>query len=79
LDEELEMAQTDQAQQTAKRPDREGKSALAGWVATDGYFAVHELLLRLSRERGAKVTMQQAVVEAMNDYGRKHGTELNLS
>lgn len=65
--------------QRVSRPGREGKTTLAAWVSKDGAFVFQELLLRLSRERGTRVTMQEAVTEAINDYGRKHGMEINLS
>jgi hypothetical protein len=73
------MAKADELQKAPRRPDREGRSALAAWVNREGFFTFQELLLRLSRERGAKITIQDALVEAMNDFGRKHGIDLNLS
>lgn len=45
---------------------------VAAWITTDAFYAIKELLLKLSRDRGSKVTMQEALTEALVDYSAKH-------
>ncbi len=59
-----------------KQPSRDGKMQVAGYMPKDSVFALQELLLRLSRDRGERVTMQEAIAEALSDFGRKHGVKI---
>lgn len=55
-----------------KSQTRGNKIMVAAWITTDAFYAIKELLLKLSRDRGSKVTMQEALTEALVDYSAKH-------
>jgi hypothetical protein len=46
---------------------------IAGHFAPDVSFAVHELCGKLTRQNGKRVTVQQALAEALTDWFTKHG------
>ena len=51
---------------------------IGAYADKDGLYTVQEVLLKLSRERRAKVTMQEAIIEALTDFCKKHGVEVKL-
>lgn len=63
----------------SRGPGREGKSMIGAYVDKGALYTIQELLLRLSRDRGERVTMQEALTEALGDFCRKHGVELKLT
>jgi hypothetical protein len=48
---------------------------IAGHFAADVSFAVHELCGKLTRQNGKRVTVQQALAEALADWFAKHGAQ----
>ena len=67
------------AQTESKRPTgRAGKTMIGAYVDKDALYTLQELLLRLSRERQAKVTMQDAISEALVQFAKGHGVTLKL-
>ena len=58
---------------TANRSSREGMTNIASWFPMAVKFQLDELQLRLSRERGKKVTLTQLQAEAYNDIFKKYG------
>ena len=62
-----------------KPKGRAGQTMIGAYVDRDKAFTLQEFLLRISRERGQRVTMQKAIVEALNDYCAKHGVTIELS
>lgn len=72
------MSMTEESQ--GKRASgRAGKTMIGAYVEKDAVYTIQELLLRLSRERGERVTMQEAIVEALTDYCKKHGLDFKVS
>ncbi|MGO9005295.1 MAG: hypothetical protein ACLQB4_05965 [Beijerinckiaceae bacterium] len=63
---------------TKTKAGREGKTMIGAYADKDGVYTVQEVLLKLSRERREKVTMQEAIVEALTDFCKKHGVEVRL-
>ncbi len=59
-----------------KQRNREGKSLVSAYLPKNAFFTLHEVLMQLSRKRGEKVTIQEALTEALTDYCQKHGVEL---
>ena len=55
---------------------REGKMQIGGFFDIVDVYTLQELLLRESRERRSKKTMQQALEEMLVDYCAKHGVKL---
>jgi hypothetical protein len=55
---------------------RAGKAQIAAYLDKIDQFTVQELCLRLSRERGARVTLQQFIVEALTHECERHGVKL---
>jgi len=68
------MAESD----TKAKSGREGKTMIGAYADKDGAYAVQEVLLKLSRERRVKVTMQEAILEALTDFCKKHGVDVKL-
>ena len=68
--------QTQVDQPRSGKPGRAGKTMIGAYVEKNAVFTIQELLLRLSRERGERVTMQEAIVESLADFCRKHGVAL---
>ena len=60
-------------QTTTARSSREGMTNIASWFPMAVKFQLDELQLRLSRERGKKVTLTQLQAEAYNDIFKKYG------
>jgi hypothetical protein len=46
---------------------------IAGHFEADVSFAVHELCGKLTRQQGQRVTVQQAIAEALGLWFEKHG------
>ena len=46
---------------------------IAGHFEADVSFALHELLGKLTRQRGKRMAMQQAIAEALPLFFEKHG------
>jgi hypothetical protein len=55
---------------------RAGKTMIGAYLDKADLYIVQELLLRLSRERGSRVTMQDAIIEGLCDYCAKYGVTL---
>jgi len=62
-------------QQTPRRrqPSRVKTVMIAGHFDADVSFAVHELCGKLTRQKGQRVTVQQALAESLADWFTKHG------
>lgn len=56
--------------------NRKGKMQIGGHFEPADVFTLQELLMRESRERGSKKTMQEALEEMVADYCKKHGVTL---
>src|SRR5476649_1288437 len=56
-----------------KQPSRVKAVMIAGHFDADVSFAVHELCGKLTRQKGQRVTVQQALAEALTDWFTKHG------
>lgn len=57
------------------QPSRVKTVMIAGHFDADVSFAVHELCGRLTRQKGQRVTVQQALAEALADWFAKHGAK----
>lgn len=56
-----------------RQPSRAKTVMIAGHFDADVSFAVHELCGKLTRQKGQRVTVQQALAEALADWFTKHG------
>lgn len=56
-----------------RQPSRVKTVMIAGHFDPDVSFAVHELCGKLTRQRGQRVTVQQALAESLADWFTKHG------
>jgi hypothetical protein len=56
-----------------RQPSRAKTVMIAGHFEGDVSFALHELLGKLTRQRGKRMTMQQAIAEALTLFFEKHG------
>jgi hypothetical protein len=56
-----------------RQPSRVKTVMIAGHFEADVSFAVHELCGKLTRQQGQRVTVQQALAEALADWFTKHG------
>jgi hypothetical protein len=56
-----------------RQPSRAKTVMIAGHFDADVSFAVHELCGRLTRQKGCRVTVQQALAEALTDWFTKNG------
>lgn len=65
-----------QPTRTSGSGGRAGKTMIGAYLDKGDLYIVQELLLRLSRERGSRVTMQDAIIEGLRDYCGKHGVTL---
>ena len=54
-------------------PSRTKTIMIAGHFEADVSFAIHEQCGKLTRQRGQRVTVQQALAEALADWFAKHG------
>jgi hypothetical protein len=59
-----------------RQPSRAKTIMVAGHFDADVSFAMHELCGKLTRQRGERFTVQQALAEALADWFKKHGTAL---
>jgi len=55
---------------------REGQLQIAGWFDPRDVFTFKEVLMRESRERGRKKSVQEAMDEMLADYMAKQGVTL---
>lgn len=64
-----------EAQPTTRRrqPSRAKTVMIAGHFDADVSFALHELCGKLTRQKGQRVTVQQALAESLADWFTKHG------
>ena len=62
---------------TSKRrqPSRVKTVMIAGHFDADVSFAVHELCGKLTRQKGQRITVQQALAESLADWFVKHGAK----
>ena len=58
---------------TRRQPSRIKTVMIAGHFEADVSFAVHELCGKLTRQKGQRVTVQQALAESLSDWFIKHG------
>ena len=58
-----------------RQPSRAKTVMIAGHFEADVSFAVHELCGKLTRQKGQRVTVQQALAEALADWFAKHGAK----
>jgi hypothetical protein len=56
-----------------RQPSRVKTVMIAGHFEADVSFAIHELCGKLTRQQGQRVTVQQALAEALTDWFSKHG------
>jgi hypothetical protein len=56
-----------------RQPGRTKTVMIAGHFEADVSFAVHELCGKLTRQQGQRVTVQQALAEALGLWFEKHG------
>jgi hypothetical protein len=59
-----------------RQSGRDGKAQIAAYFDQLDVFTIQEVLARVSRKRGRKVTQQDAVTEAMRDWCAKEGVKL---
>ena len=57
-----------------RQPSRAKTVMIAGHFDADVSFAVHELCGKLTRQKGQRVTVQQALAESLSDWFIKHGS-----
>jgi hypothetical protein len=55
---------------------RDGKMQIGAYFEKVAVFTIQEVLARESRERGIRVTMQDAITEAMQEWCSKRGVTL---
>ena len=68
------LARTSEQTPPAKRaPSREKRVNVASWHDIAVKFQLEELMLKLGRERGRKVTLNELTAEAYNDIFKKYG------
>ena len=56
-----------------RQPSRAKTVMVAGHFDSDVSFAIHELCGKLTRQKGQRFTVQQALAEALADWFVKHG------
>jgi hypothetical protein len=56
-----------------RQPSRTKTIMIAGHFDPDVSYAIHELCGKLTRQRSERVTVQQALAEALADWFKKHG------
>lgn len=56
-----------------RQPGRAKTVMIAGHFDADVSFAVHELCGKLTRQKGQRVTVQQALAESLSDWFTKYG------
>ena len=63
----------DTPQSRRRQPSRVKTVMIAGHFDSDVSFAIHELCGKLTRKQGKRMTVQQALSEALSDWFSKHG------
>ena len=58
-----------------RQPSRAKTVMIAGHFESDVSFAMHELCGKLTRQMGRRLTVQQALAEALADWFIKHGAK----
>lgn len=66
-------APDEQTEPRRRQPSRSKTVMIAGHFDADVSFAVHELCGKLTRQKGKRVTVQQALAESLADWFTKHG------
>lgn len=66
-------AQDEQPARRKKQPSRVKTVMIAGHFDADVSFAVHELCGKLTRQKGQRVTVQNALAEGLILWFEKHG------
>jgi hypothetical protein len=56
-----------------RQPSRTKTVMIAGHFDAEVSFAMHELCGKLTRQKGRRVTIQQALAESLSDWFIKHG------
>jgi hypothetical protein len=64
---------SDEGTRRRRQPGRAKTVMVAGHFDADVSFALHELCGKLTRQRGQRFTVQQALAEALSDWFAKHG------
>jgi hypothetical protein len=64
---------SDEGMPRRRQPGRAKTVMVAGHFEADVSFALHELCGKLTRQRGQRFTVQQALAEALADWFSKHG------
>jgi hypothetical protein len=64
---------SDEGTTRRRQPGRAKTVMVAGHFDADVSFALHELCGKLTRQRGQRFTVQQALAEALSDWFAKHG------
>jgi hypothetical protein len=67
---------TDINSEPRNRSGRAGKTLAGAYLDKTDLFIIQELCLRLSRDRGARMTMQEFVVLALTNECERHGVKL---
>jgi hypothetical protein len=71
----IPVADPEAPPQRKTQPGRARSVMIAGHFAPDVSFAMHELCGKLTRQNGKRVTVQQALAEALTDWFAKHGAK----
>ena len=58
-----------------RQPSRAKTVMIAGHFDADVSYAIHELCGKLTRQKGQRVTVQQALAEALAGWFEKNGAE----
>jgi len=64
---------SDETPKRQRQPGRAKTVMIAGHFDADVSFAMHELCGKLTRQRGERFTVQQALAEALTDWFNKNG------
>jgi hypothetical protein len=73
---DAEPAMTETSPPRRSATSRAGKTLAGAYLDKTDLFIIQELLLRLSRERGERMTMQEFTVEALTREAARHGVKL---
>jgi hypothetical protein len=57
---------------------RDGKTMIGAYVSKDALYTLQEHLLKLTRKRGKKVTMQEFIIEALRTQCAKDNIKIDL-
>jgi hypothetical protein len=67
---------TDSGTLMGRQSGRDGKAQIGAYFDKVDVFTIQEVLARVSRKRGERVTMQTAVTEAMQEWCAREGVKL---